>query len=244
MFQEYALFPHLNAWQNVAYPLHGLSRSERRARAEELLSQFGLERLAEARPRTLSGGERQRVALARALARRPDVLLLDEPLSALDARTRAAATRELASVLRETGAPVLLVTHDFTEAACSGDRVGIIDSGRVVQEGTAGELAARPRSAFVADFVGATVLTGQAEAAEDGLTRVALDGGGSVVSTDQVYGSVAVCVFPWEIAIEPPGLPPEAGRRATGSTPRCSPSPRSGTGSAWAWWRLSRWRRR
>ena len=116
--------------------------------------------------------------LARALARRPDVLLLDEPLSALDARTRASATRELASVLRDTEAPVLLVTHDFTEAAMLGDRVGVIDSGRVVQEGTAGELAATPRTAFVADFVGATVLTGHAEAGEDGLTRVALDGGG------------------------------------------------------------------
>ncbi len=211
VFQEYALFPHLNAWQNVAYPLTGIPRSERRARAEELLSRFGLERLADARPRTLSGGERQRVALARALARRPDVLLLDEPLSALDARTRAAATRELASALRDTEAPVLLVTHDFTEAAMLGDRVGVIDSGRVVQEGTAGELASTPRTAFVADFVGATVLTGHAEAGEDGLTRVALDGGGSVVSTDRVRGPVAVCVFPWEIAIEPPDLPAGGG---------------------------------
>ncbi len=124
---------------------------------------------ADARPATLSGGERQRVALARALARAPDVLLLDEPLSALDARTRASAARELAAVLRELEAPALLVTHDFAEAAQLGDRVGVIDAGRIVQEGTASELATAPGSAFVADFTGAVVLTGQARPGPDGL---------------------------------------------------------------------------
>jgi molybdate transport system ATP-binding protein len=207
VFQEYALFPHLNAWQNVAYPLRGVPRGERRERALELLGRFGLRELAGARPRTLSGGERQRVALARVLARRPAVLLLDEPLSALDARTRAAASRELAAVLREVEVPALLVTHDFAEAAQLGDRVGVIDAGRVVQEGTPSELAAAPRSAFVADFTGAVVLTGVASGGPDGLTRVALDGGGSVSSTDRLEGPVAVSVYPWEIAIEPPGEP-------------------------------------
>jgi molybdenum ABC transporter ATP-binding protein len=203
MFQEYALFPHLSAWQNVAYPLRGLPRGQRRARAQELLERFGLGRLADARPRTLSGGERQRVALARVLAREPSVLLLDEPLSALDARTRAEAARELATVLSEVDAPALLVTHDFSEAAQLGDRVGVIDAGRIVQEGTPSDLAAAPRSAFVADFTGAVVLTGIARAGADGLTHVELDGGGAVTSTDGGEGAVAVTVYPWEIAIEP-----------------------------------------
>ena len=205
VFQEYALFPHLSAWQNVAYPLRGLSRGERRERALELLGRFGLRGLAHARPGTLSGGERQRVAVARALARRPGVLLLDEPLSALDARTRASASRELAAVLREVEAPALLVTHDFGEAAQLGDRVGVIDAGRIVQQGTASELAAAPRSAFVADFTGAVVLTGTARRGADGLTHVELDGGGAVTSTDRGEGAVAVSVYPWEIAIEAAG---------------------------------------
>jgi molybdate transport system ATP-binding protein len=202
LFQEYALFPHLRAWQNVAYPLRDVPRRERRARALELLERFGLRELAEARPATLSGGERQRVALSRVLARDPGVLLLDEPLSALDARTRAGASRELAAVLREVEVPALLVTHDFGEAAQLGDRVGVIDAGRVVQEGTPSELAAAPRSAFVADFTGAVVLTGTARGGPDGLTHVQLDGGGAVTSTDRGEGPVAVSVYPWEIAIE------------------------------------------
>ena len=207
LFQEYALFPHLSAWKNVAYPLRGTARQERRRRARELLERFGLERLAEAHPGTLSGGERQRVALARALARRPDVLLLDEPLSALDARTRAAASRELATVLRELDAPALLVTHDFGEAAQLGTRVAIVDSGRIVQEGQASDLASAPGSAFVADFTGAVVLTGTARPGGEGLTVVDLDGGGSVTSTDLASGAVGASVHPWEITIEPAGVP-------------------------------------
>jgi molybdopterin-binding protein len=208
VFQDYALFPHLSAWQNVAYPLSGLSRQERRSRSLALLDRFGLADRAEARPRTLSGGERQRVAVARALARGPEVLLLDEPLSALDARTRAGAARVLAGVLRDSSVPTLLVTHDFAEAAQLGERVGIIDQGRVMQEGTPSELAASPRSAFVADFTGAVVLTGTARPAADGLTHVELDGGGTVTSTDPGEGPVAASVYPWEIAIEPAGEAP------------------------------------
>ena len=101
--------------------------------------------------------------------------------------------------------PALLVTHDFTEAALLGDRVGVIDGGRVIQEGTAAELAASPASAFVADFTGAVVLTGTAHAADDGLTHVTLDGGGIVFSTEPGEGPVAVSVYPWEIALAPAG---------------------------------------
>jgi molybdate transport system ATP-binding protein len=211
VFQDYALFPHLSAWQNVAYPLRGMSRQERRARAHELLDRFGLAARADARPRTLSGGERQRVAVARALARRPDVLLLDEPLSALDSRTRADAARELGMLLRESEAPALLVTHDFTEAAQLGDRVGVIDRGRVIQQGTASELAAAPLSAFVAGFTGAVVLTGTARQGPGGLTEVALDGGGRVVTPEAGGGPVAVSVYPWEISIEPGSEAPGEG---------------------------------
>jgi molybdate transport system ATP-binding protein len=159
-------------------------------------------------PATLSGGERQRVALARALAPRPAVLLLDEPLSALDTRTRGAAGRELAAVLREADVPALLVTHDFTEAALLGDRVAVMEHGRIAQEGTAAQLAAAPASAFVADLTGAVVLTGTARPGPGGLTVVELDGGGRVTAADAGEGRVAVSVYPWEIALEPAGTVP------------------------------------
>ena len=202
VFQDYALFPNLSAWQNVGY---GLPRRGRRTRALELLDRLGLAHRADARPGTLSGGERQRVALARALAVEPRALLLDEPLSALDARTRAAAGRELAAVLHAAGVPALLVTHDFQEAALLGDRVGVMDGGRIVQVGSASDLAAAPASPFVADFTGAVVLTGTASPGAGGLTLVALDGGGEVSSPDAGDGPVAVTVYPWDIALAPPG---------------------------------------
>ena len=204
VFQDYALFGHMSAWRNVAYA--GVDRE----RAVALLGRFGLGARADAKPAELSGGERQRVAVARALAREPDVLLLDEPLSALDARTRAAAARELAGVLRDTGVPALLVTHDFHEAAQLGDRVGVLDQGRIVQLGDAAELAARPASAFVADFTGAVVLIGTASPGPEGITLVALDGGGTLASTDAATGPVAASVYPWEIVLEPGQAPGSA----------------------------------
>jgi molybdate transport system ATP-binding protein len=213
LFQDYALFPHMSAWRNVAYPLRDLPRAERRSRAQELLERFGVGERAEARPASLSGGERQRVALARALALRPRALLLDDPLAALDVRTRAQASRELGDALRASGVPALLVTHDFAEAALLSDEIGVIDRGRLVQVGRATELAASPKSAFVADFTGAVVLTGSASLAEDGLTRVELDGGGYVQSTDAVTGRVAVTVYPSEISLQPPGELPGGSAR-------------------------------
>ena len=212
LFQDYALFAHLSAWRNVAYGIAGRSRASRRERAHELLDRFGLAARADARPATLSGGERQRVALARALAREPELLLLDEPLSALDATTRARAGRELAALIAAAGVPVLMVTHDFGEAALLADRVAVLDRGSVVQTGTANELAAAPASAFVADLTGAVVLTGTAHA-DAGLTTVELDGGGRVVSTDPGSGPVAVTVHPWEISVEHAGSEAEGSAR-------------------------------
>jgi molybdate transport system ATP-binding protein len=201
VFQDYALFPHLSAWRNVAYGLpKGGSREVRRRLAHAHLKRFGLEQRAEAKPHTLSGGERQRVALARALARDPKALLLDEPLSALDARTRASATRELAVTLATLDVPTVLVTHDFTEAAQLADEIAVIDNGKVVQRGTADELAAQPRSAFVADFAGAVVLYGTARR-KDQLTLVELPDGTTIASTDDASGPVAATLFPWEITI-------------------------------------------
>jgi molybdate transport system ATP-binding protein len=204
LFQEYALFPHLSAWRNVAFGLHDLPRAERRARAERALERFGVGALAEERPAMLSGGERQRVALARALIRDPEVLLLDEPLAALDTRTAAAAGRELSAALSDLAVPAVLVTHDFAQAALLADRMAVIDRGTIVQRGTAGELSARPASSFVANFTGAAVLRGRAHRGESGLTVVELEGGGAIRSTDEAEGAVAAAVYPWEVALEPP----------------------------------------
>jgi molybdate transport system ATP-binding protein len=203
--QDHALFPHLSAWRNVAYGLRSTSRGDRRAHAVALLERFGLAERAHARPTELSGGERQRVALARALAIEPRVLLLDEPLAALDTRTRAAATRELDSVLADAAMPAILVSHDFHEAALLGQRVAIIDHGHVLQQDSAERLAAAPASAFVAEFTGSVVLTGRARRDRGALTVIELDGGGSATATDPGEGAVAISVFPWEITLGPAG---------------------------------------
>jgi molybdate transport system ATP-binding protein len=208
VFQDHALFPHLSAWRNVAYALDDRPRAERPSQARALLDRLGIADRAEARPRELSGGERQRVALARALARRPRVMLLDEPLSSLDARTRATAAGLLAAALRDSGAPTVLVTHDFEEAAQLADRVAVVDGGRIVQQGTPGELVAQPASAFVADFTGAIVLTGLADG-----TRVALDGGGVATAAQEAHGPVALSLHPWDVVVEAAEAPAHGSAR-------------------------------
>ena len=142
VFQEYALFPHLTVRQNIEYA--------RRHAADDYLRRFGIAGLASARPHELSGGERQRVAVARALARDPQVLLLDEPLSALDAHTRTAVRAELHDLLAALDIPVLLVTHDFEDAAALAGRVGVVVDGELRQTATPAELVARPGGAAAA----------------------------------------------------------------------------------------------
>ena len=193
VFQEYALFPHLDVRGNVGFG--------GRARVDELLERFRISHLAGARPGHLSGGERQRVALARALARDPAVLLLDEPLSALDAHTRGVVRGELAELLAELRLPTLIVTHDFEDAAALAGRVGVIVEGRILQLGAAAELLAAPADGFVASFTGANLLPGTARAGANGLTEVLLDAGGSAFSTDQAVGRVGLAVYPWEVSL-------------------------------------------
>ncbi len=193
VFQEYALFPHMTVRQNVAYA--------GRLRVDEFLERFRISHLAGAHPAGLSGGERQRVALARALARDPGVLLLDEPLSALDAHTKTTVRGELHELLHELELPTLLVTHDYEDAAALADLVGVVVEGRLRQLATPEELVARPADAFVASFTGANLLNGIARPGRDDLTEVTLEGGEVVFSTDPGNGRVAVVVYPWEVAV-------------------------------------------
>lgn len=207
VFQGYALFGHLSSWRNVAYGLDGLPRGRRRAAAIELLDRFGVGHLAEARPATLSGGERQRVALARALGSRPRALLLDEPLAALDASTRAGSMRELAGLITEAAVPTVLVTHDFVEATTLAKEVAVLESGRVVQRDSPERLAARPVSSFVAEVSGSCLLRGRSREASAGPTEVEIEGGGVVISTDaSPAGPLSVSVHPWDIALESAGV--------------------------------------
>jgi len=193
VFQEYALFPHFTVRQNVAYA--------GKERADEYLERFRISHLADARPSALSGGERQRVALARALARGPGVILLDEPLSALDAHTKGTVRAELQELLDELALPTILVTHDFEDAAALADEVGVIVDGRLRQLATPNELVDRPADAFVASFTGANMLRGLARRADNDMTLVQLESGELVYSTEPGEGRVGVVVYPWEVSV-------------------------------------------
>jgi ABC-type sulfate/molybdate transport systems ATPase subunit len=193
VFQDYALFPHLSVRANVAFGARGRD-------VDALLERFRIGHLATAHPLELSGGERQRVALARALARDPGVLLLDEPLAALDAHTKAEVRHELSELLRELALPTLLVTHDYEDAAALADHVGVLVEGRLRQLGTPAELVARPRDAFVASFTGANLLRGRARR-ERALTAIRLESGEDLYSADEAEGEVGVVVYPWEVSV-------------------------------------------
>jgi len=156
VFQAYALFPHMRVWENVAYPLRvrEVALDERRRRAADMLELVGLTGLSDRLPAQLSGGQQQRVALARALVFGPRALLLDEPLSALDAGTRAAMREEIRRIQRAQNIATLLITHDQDEALSLADRVVLMNEGRIVQSGSPHEIYDRPADAFVAGFVG------------------------------------------------------------------------------------------
>jgi molybdopterin-binding protein len=203
VFQDYALFPHMTVAQNVAFG---------GGRPEPILERLRIAQLARARPGEISGGERQRVALARALARGPRVLLLDEPMAALDPHTRAGVRAELRSLLRELALPTVLVTHDFEDAAVLSERVAVLEEGRLAQSGSPSELVAAPADAFVASLTGANLLAG--EARRDGasaLTAVTLADGSRIFSSDALEGPVGAVVHPSEVTV---GLAPPAGESA------------------------------
>ena len=205
VFQDGALFPHLSVAQNIAYGLrprpHG--RRECAERVREILERFTIAALASSKPGRVSGGERQRVALARAVAASPEVLLLDEPLSALDAATKSRVAAELSRTLASLRLPTILVSHDLEDVAGLADRVAVMDAGRIVQTGTTSELLQAPASRFVAAFVGANYFSGRARRAGD-LTEIDLDGGGIVVSECAALGRVGVVVQPWHVSLATP----------------------------------------
>jgi ABC-type Fe3+/spermidine/putrescine transport system ATPase subunit len=160
VFQDYALFPHMNVLDNVAYGLRvrGIGRAERNERARRALASVRLEQMVDRKPSQLSGGQRQRVALARATVVQPKVLLLDEPLGALDLKLREQMQVELKQIQRDLGITFIFVTHDQEEALTLSDRVAVFNNGRIEQLGTPSELYERPASRFVADFVGTSNL--------------------------------------------------------------------------------------
>ncbi len=174
LFQDYALFPHLSVAGNLAFGLEGLAPRERRRRVGDMVALLGLEGLEARRPAQLSGGQQQRVALGRALVRKPRLLLLDEPLSALDQPTQVALRQELGRWLRTLGIPTLLVTHDRTEALTLGDHLLLLHEGRLRQEGTPAEVFSRPKDPALAPLIGmGTVVRVRVLDREHGLVRVA-----------------------------------------------------------------------
>ena len=210
VFQSYALFPHLDVFENIAFGLREgkVRKAEVRTRVAEAVSLVRLEGREHARPRQLSGGQQQRVALARALVNRPEVLLLDEPLGALDLKLRTDMQTQLKDLQRSVGVTFCYVTHDQGEAFSMSDRIAVMNLGLLEQLGTPEEIYHRPASQFVADFVGtANQFQGRIESGSDGVYSVAIDG----VGTRGVPGPaglaagarVSVVVRPENLILEP-----------------------------------------
>jgi len=207
VFQDYLLFPHLTVVDNIAFGLRsrGTPRPAATATARQWLERVGLAGEAERKPGSLSGGQAQRVALARALATNPALLLLDEPMAALDASTRVELRRDLRRHLESVRGVRLLVTHDPVEAMAMADRLVILEHGRVLQSGTPAEVTQRPRSRYVADLVGVNLFRGRASS-----NVITIAGGGSLMATGASDGEVFAVVHPRTVALyrtRPDGTP-------------------------------------
>lgn len=177
LFQDYALFPHLTVSANIAYSLRKTNRSRRQEIIAEMAARFELDGLLDRHPHQISGGQKQRVALARALAMHPRLLLLDEPLSALDQPTRLRLRRELRNLLKAAEVPAILVTHDRHEAAVLGDDILVMHDGRMIQHGSVNEVFSKPASLDVADILAVeTILPGEVIAMGEGIATVRVNG--------------------------------------------------------------------
>lgn len=230
VFQDYLLFPHLSVLDNVAFGLRNrrVSREEAHARSREWLDRFGLADLERRRPNDLSGGQAQRVALARALVTEPDLLLLDEPLAALDVTTRTQLRHVLAAHLVNYAGPRLLITHDPTEAFLLADEIHVLEDGAVTQHGTADDIRLRPRTAYAADLAGSNLIRGTAA---DGL----VDTGTQTVHIADIgaRGPVLLNIHPTAIAVyvdRPGGSPRNTWQTPVERIERLGPRVRLRTG--------------
>jgi spermidine/putrescine transport system ATP-binding protein len=212
VFQSYALFPHMSVTDNIAFGLEmqGIGKAEAAARVEEMLRLVKLTGLGRRRPAQLSGGQQQRVALARALANRPKVLLLDEPLSALDFKLRKEMQIELKKLQLETGITFIFVTHDQEEALTMSDRVAVMDRGRILQVGSPTDIYEHPTRRFVADFIGDTnFLEAKVVGADGGTAQVRLASGAELPARGAVGATagatVTIAVRPERVGFAPPG---------------------------------------
>jgi putative spermidine/putrescine transport system ATP-binding protein len=207
VFQAYALFPNMNVEENVGFGLKvaGAPKEERRARVEEMLKLIGLSGYGKRFPFEMSGGQQQRVALARALAIQPQVLLLDEPLSALDAKIRVSLRQEIRAIQRELGITTIFVTHDQEEALSISDRIVVMSAGNIEQVGAPFEIYNRPATKFVATFVG-TINTLDAEVVNAGTKSVSVDGQTFSVPKlpDNAHGAVALTLRPEAVSLGRP----------------------------------------
>ena len=218
VFQDYALFPHMTIAENVGYGLRvaGVPRAEVASRVEEALEMVSLPDKAEARPAMLSKGQQQRIALARALVRKPRVLLLDEPLSALDLKLREAMQVEMKHLHEKVGITFVMVTHDQLEALVMSDRIVVMQNGRIVQDGSPTELYEHPASPYVANFIGSSnLLDARVTGVDDGLLSAEFAGGTlrarSPATRPAVGDAVTLCVRPEKVRVLVEGQSPAAG---------------------------------